>query len=101
MKLSSFPTLALCLSLAAVVSTSLMGADAKPLKVLLVTGGCCHDYEKQHLVLGEGLSSRANVEVPFAHNPDKTTKCSFDLYKNKDWAKPYDVIIHDECSADV
>ncbi len=75
--------------------------DAKPLRVLLVTGGCCHDYEKQHLILGEGLSSRANVEVQFAHNPDKTTKCAFDLYNNKDWAKPFDVVIHDECSADV
>lgn len=87
---------------AAVLAVPAFAADApKPLKVLLVTGGCCHDYEKQHLILGEGLSSRANIEVEFAHNPDKTTKCSFDLYKNKDWAKKYDVVIHDECSADV
>ena len=82
-------------------ATFTAAADVKPFRVLLVTGGCCHDYEKQHLILGEGLSSRANVEVTFAHNPDKTTKCTFDLYKNKDWAKPYDVVIHDECSADV
>ncbi len=75
--------------------------DAKPLRVLLVTGGCCHDYEHQHLILGEGLSTRANVEITFAHNPDKTTKATFDLYKNKEWAKPFDVVIHDECSADV
>jgi type 1 glutamine amidotransferase len=87
---------------AAVLAVPAFAADApKPLKVLLVTGGCCHDYEKQHLILGEGLSSRANIEVEFAHNPDKTTKCSFELYKNKDWAKKYDVVIHDECSADV
>jgi type 1 glutamine amidotransferase len=101
MKLRSFFTLALSFALAPAFCTALRAADAKPLKVLLVTGGCCHDYEKQHLILGEGLSSRANVEVTFAHNPDKTTKCSFDLYKDKDWAKPYDVVIHDECSADV
>ncbi len=90
-------------ALAGLASTASLvsAADVKPLRVLLVTGGCCHDYEKQHLILGEGLSARANVEVTFAHNPDKTTKCSFDLYKNKDWAKPFDVVIHDECSADV
>lgn len=76
-------------------------ADAKPLKVLLVTGGCCHDYEKQRLILAAGLSARANVEVEFAHNPDKSTKATFDLYRGKDWAKPFDVVIHDECSADV
>jgi type 1 glutamine amidotransferase len=101
MKLRSFFTLALSFALAPAFCTPLKAEDTKPLKVLLVTGGCCHDYEKQHLILGEGLSSRANVEVTFAHNPDKTTKCSFDLYKDKDWAKPYDVVIHDECSADV
>ena len=88
--------------LAAISSVpTLRAEDVKPLRVLLVTGGCCHDYEKQHLILGEGLSARANVEVQFAHNPDKTTKATFDLYKNKDWAKPFDVVIHDECSADV
>jgi type 1 glutamine amidotransferase len=88
--------------LAAISSVSTLRAeDVKPLRVLLVTGGCCHDYEKQHLILGEGLSARANVEVQFAHNPDKTTKATFDLYKNADWAKPFDVVIHDECSADV
>ncbi len=84
------------------LGSSLLAADpVKPLRVLLVTGGCCHDYEKQHLILGEGLAARANVEMTFAHNPDKTTKCAFDLFKNKDWAKPFDVVIHDECSADV
>jgi len=89
------------LALGAGLFTTLDAADARPLRVLLVTGGCCHDYEKQHLILGEGLSSRANVEVTFAHNPDKTTKATFDVYKSKDWAKPFDVVIHDECSADV
>ena len=99
MKLRSFLTASLALG--AFVLSSLNAADVKPLRVLIVTGGCCHDYEKQHLILGEGISARANVEVTFAHNPDKTTKATFDLYKNKDWAKPFDVVIHDECSADV
>jgi type 1 glutamine amidotransferase len=99
MKLRSFLTasLALCAS----VLSPLRAADARPLRVLLVTGGCCHDYEKQHLILAEGIGLRTNVEVTFAHNPDKTTKATFDVYKNKDWAKPFDVVIHDECSADV
>lgn len=99
MKLRSLLTASLALG--AFVLSSLNAADVKPLRVLIVTGGCCHDYEKQHLILGEGISARANVEVTFAHNPDKTTKATFDLYKNKDWAKPFDVVIHDECSADV
>ncbi len=76
-------------------------AAKKPLRVLLVTGGCCHDYAQQRLILAEGLSARANIEVEFAHTDDKSTKPNFPIYNNPDWAKGYDVIIHDECAADV
>jgi type 1 glutamine amidotransferase len=77
------------------------GPDAKPLKVLLITGGCCHDYAKQKDILKKGLEARANVQVDQIHTDDSSTKAMFDIYKNKDWAKGYDVVIHDECSADV
>ena len=39
--------------------------------------------------------------MDIAYNPDKTTKATFEIYKAKDWDKDFDVIIHDECSADV
>jgi type 1 glutamine amidotransferase len=77
------------------------GSAAKPLRVLIVAGGCCHDYEKQQLILKEGIESRLNAVVDVAYNPDKTTKATFEIYKAKDWAKDFDVIVHDECSADV
>jgi type 1 glutamine amidotransferase len=82
---------------------SLRAADAKPLKVLLVSGGGFHDYDQQHLILAAGINARANVEVVQAFNPDKSTKTQvkWDMYQNKDWAKGYDAVIHDECSADV
>ncbi|HSJ04787.1 MAG TPA: ThuA domain-containing protein [Verrucomicrobium sp.] len=93
---------AFAVALAAALPLISRAADApKPLKVLLVTGGCCHDYAKQRLILAEGLGARANIEVEFAHTDDKSTKASFDIYNNADWAKGYDVVIHDECSADV
>jgi len=74
---------------------------AKPLRVLLIAGGCCHEYDKQTMSLKEGIESRLNAVVDVAYNPDKTTKATFEIYKSKDWAKDFDVIIHDECSADV
>jgi type 1 glutamine amidotransferase len=73
----------------------------KPLRVLIVAGGCCHDYEKQQAILKEGIESRINAIVDVAYNPDKTTKATFEIYKGKDWAKDFDVVIHDECSADI
>ncbi len=76
-------------------------AAPKPLRILLVAGGCCHEYDKQHLALKEGIEARLNAVVDVAYNPDKTTKATFEIYKSKDWAKDFDLIIHDECSADV
>nr|WP_256199335.1 hypothetical protein [Verrucomicrobium spinosum] len=98
--ITSIAALALSVGLAPFL-TGAESAKPKPLRVLLVTGGCCHDYAKQRLILAEGLSARANIEVEFAHTDDKSTKASFDIYNKADWAKNYDVVIHDECSADV
>ena len=76
-------------------------AKPKPLKALLITGGCCHDYGKQKEILKRGIESRAMVEVTQVHTKDSSVKARFDLYDNPDWAKGYDVILHDECTADV
>ena len=35
------------------------------------------------------------------HSFDRSTKVTFAPYEKPDWAKGYDVIVHDECSADV
>jgi type 1 glutamine amidotransferase len=81
----------------------LQAADnaVKPLRVLIVAGGCCHEYDKQTMALKEGIESRLNAIVDVAYNPDKTTKATFEIYKAKDWSKDFDIIVHDECSADV
>jgi type 1 glutamine amidotransferase len=90
--------------LAGLMSFSATGQDAakpKPLKALLVIGGCCHDYNTQKELIKAGLEERANVIVDIEYSPDKGTKFKFPVYEKKDWAAGYDVIIHDECSADV
>jgi len=81
------------------------GQDAspapKPLKALLVIGGCCHDYAKQKDILKAGLEERANLKVDICYSDDKSTKATFTCYDKANWAEGYDVIIHDECSADI
>ncbi|MDB5324123.1 MAG: hypothetical protein JWN40_5754 [Phycisphaerales bacterium] len=74
---------------------------AKPIRVLLVCGGCCHEYATQKDILAKGLAERANVEVTIAYDPDKGTKHLNPVYEKTDWAKDFDVVIHDECTADV
>ena len=78
--------------------------DAKgeqPIKALLVLGGCCHDYAAQQKLLTEGIAARANVEFTIAYDPSTKTDHLNPVYENPDWAKGFDVIVHDECSADV
>ena len=87
------------LTLTALVSAP--AAAPKPLRALVIAGGCCHDYALQHVILKEGLEARAHIEVETLHSPDRSTKAKFEKYEKPDWAKGYDVIIHDECSADV
>lgn len=73
----------------------------KPIRVLLVLGGCCHDYAKQKDLLVKGISERANVEFVVAYDDDKGTRKLNPIYEKDDWAKGFDVILHDECTADV
>jgi putative membrane-bound dehydrogenase-like protein len=83
------------------LSCSLFAAPKPParLKALLVAGGCCHDYTGQHKVLYQGIQALANVQVDVWWTDDRSTDPPLDLYDNADWAKGYDVIIHDECAA--
>ena len=73
----------------------------KPIKALLVLGGCCHDYKEQQEILKQGIAERAAVEVTIAYDPDTTNMHLNPVYEKPDWADGYDVIIHDECSSNV
>src|SRR5881394_3694926 len=86
---------------AALSLSTARAADPKPLRVLLVTGGCCHDYAAQKDILKKGLEARANVEITQVHSDDRSTKARFDMYDKPNWASGYDLVIQDECSADV
>jgi len=83
------------------ITSPLRAADTKPLRVLLVAGGCCHDYAKQHAILSAGIQARANVVVDVVLSEDKGTAPRFPMYEKADWAKGYDLVIHDECAASI
>jgi hypothetical protein len=74
---------------------------AKPLKALLITGGCCHDYARQKDILKHGIEERANVIVDVIYVPDNNTRPALPIYGHADYATGYDVVIHDECAADI
>ena len=73
----------------------------KPLRALLIAGGCCHDYAAQQKAICEGIQARAYVRVDVYWTDNSSTAPVFPLYKRLNWAEEYDVIIHDECAAAV
>jgi len=87
----------------AVLAAPLMFAEdtIKPLRALLITGGCCHDYEHQKDILKQGIEARANVTVDIIYVPDSNTRPALPIYGHPDYANGYDVVIHDECAADI
>jgi type 1 glutamine amidotransferase len=91
----------LLISPLALTQTRAARADDKPIRALLVTGGCCHDYRHQKDILTKGISARANVQWKIAFDADSSTKHKNPVYDAADWAKSFDVVVHDECSADV
>lgn len=96
----------LLLTLAAIFVSSYGNAqesktnDTK-LNILLVAGGCCHDYPTQTKLLKEGIEKRMQAEVTVVLNLSKSTETTFEIYESDDWAVGYDVVIHDECSSNV
>ncbi len=76
-------------------------AAPPPLRVLLITGGCCHDYAHQKDLLKKGLEQRAHLKIDQMHTDDSTTRPPLAILGRPDYASRYDLVIHDECAADI
>ncbi|HET6425951.1 MAG TPA: hypothetical protein VFG20_19835, partial [Planctomycetaceae bacterium] len=83
-----------------VLAGSALAAPPKPLRVLIVTGGCCHDYDIQKVLLKKGLEARAHLDVQYVQQGGTATDSRIPLYENANWADGFDCVIHDECFSD-
>ena len=75
-------------------------AEQKPLHALLITGGCCHNYALQAQQLTNAVAKLATVEWTVVKEGGNGTRAEISLYDNPDWAKGFDVVVHNECFAD-
>lgn len=74
--------------------------NGRPIRALLVTGGCCHDYPFQTRQYMQAAKDRGvDVEWTVVMDGGTGTSAEIDLYKDPDWAKGYDVVVHNECFA--
>lgn len=83
-------------------SETVFSADPpKPIRALLITGGCCHDYAAQKEILKKGIEARAHVMVDQIHTDDTSTAPPLAIFGDPDYAKSYDIVIHDECASSI
>lgn len=98
MKLGSLAFIGLIL-----FATNLNAAEKKsdkPIRVLLITGGCCHDYDFQTKQLVVSTIDRGlPVSWTIVNKGGTGTKAKIDLYDDPNWAQDYDVVVHNECFA--
>ncbi len=75
-------------------------AAAKPIHALIITGGCCHDYDFQTKAIQQAAADRGvSVDWTVVNDGGNGTEAQIALYDNPDWAKGFDVVIHNECFA--
>lgn len=80
--------------------TAADGKDAKPLHILLITGGCCHNYAFQSQAMMDAVAKYAKAEWKVVNEGGKGTRGQISLYDDPNWAKGFDVVVHNECFAD-
>jgi uncharacterized protein len=85
---------------AALIGCSTNTTRPKSLRALLITGGCCHNYTLQSQQLTNAVARLANVEWKIVNEGGNGTKAMIPLYDDANWAKGYDVVVHNECFAD-
>lgn len=76
-------------------------AEPRSLNILMVAGGCCHDYEGQRDLLSEELSRRFDINWTVYFEADKSRDHEVTLFDDPDWHEDFDAVIYNICFADV
>jgi hypothetical protein len=69
----------------------------KPLKALMITGGCCHDYKMQRNIISAGITERVPTEWTIYFEMDAAK--SHEYLSKDDWADGYDFVVWNHCFA--
>ena len=70
-------------------------------KALIVSGGCCHDYSGEAKVLMDTIGRVLPVDWTLALQGGRGTTGSMPVYDSPDWGKGFDIVVHNECLANV
>lgn len=71
------------------------------INALIVSGGCCHDYPGEAKVMMDAIGKALPVDWTVVVQGGRGTRGSMPVYASPDWAKRFDIVVHNECLADV
>ena len=80
-----------------VSSPDSQSSNKATIRALMVTGGCCHDYQNQKKIISEGLSARVGEISWTILEYGSTREVKADVYKQGDWINDFDIVVHNEC----
>ncbi len=74
-------------------------AGPPPLKALLVTGGCSHDYPARQKILTAGIRERVRRPIEWVVRMQGLRESDerIPLFESSEWATGYDIVVHDHC----
>ncbi len=76
-------------------------ASQPRINALLISGGCCHDYPLQDKLLLDTINKSLPVDWTVVVQGGRGTRGNMPVYAAPNWSKPFDIVIHNECLADV
>jgi uncharacterized protein len=71
------------------------------INALIVSGGCCHDYPGEARVMMDAIGRALPVDWTVVVQGGRGTRGSMPVYASPDWARRFDIVVHNECLADV
>lgn len=71
------------------------------IRALVISGGPFHDYILQDKILLETLSKALPIDWTVLVEGGRDTRGQIALYHTPNWAKGFDIVVHNECFADV
>jgi hypothetical protein len=76
-------------------------AGQTPVNAMIVTGGCCHEYTTQTKMLMDTINAVMPVHWTVVQGMNALPDGRLPLFDNPDWARGQDIVIHNECWANV
>lgn len=71
------------------------------INALIVSGGCCHDYPLQARLMMDAIGRALPVDWTLVVQGGRGTRGSMPVYARPDWSRGFDIVIHNECLANV